>query len=651
MKDTIALWRPILVLASAGGLLLIGAFVIRSAFREGRRLAILEAGVILGTLVWLITEALSAFKAITVAGLAVSWGIAGCVAIIGLALAITNPTRREHVSKELEEFRRTVQSVSGGQFAVLAFITLCVLLLGIIAFTGAPNTPDSMTYHLSRVMHWQQDRSLDFYPTAIQRQLAFSPGAEMIVLNLQILAGSDRLANFVQFGAMLGCLIGASLLAMKLGGGRRAQILAALATITIPMGILQSTSTQNDYVVALWCVCFTVFTFVQMEQGPSNRLAVFSGMALGLAILTKITAVLYVPFIGLWFARHLARRRRLAAVGAVLTILSIATIMFVPYAIRNYGLYRNPLGISPSPELEKYTNETYGASVVVSNILRNMGLELTLPSLGMNQALQTTIQKAHDLMRININDPLTTWDREKFKIGFTTDENGASNPLQMILVALSALLLMWRREGKATTYMLCLAGGAFLFCLLLKWQPFHNRLHLPFFVLSLPLFAVVGEKYLRGGMLYVAILILGAIALPYVFDNPSRPALGHDSVFVRPRLEQYFYYPLGPNEFASHEAAAKLVSEAKCDRIGLVIDRQAPEYFVWVTAQAYVPQVRIEHIEVKNTSGILGTDFSPCAIIVRPPTGKTDMIYGGGHYISELQTETLRLYLISGSTP
>jgi hypothetical protein len=117
----------------------------------------------------------------------------------------------------------------------------------------------------------------------------------------------------------------------------------------------------------------------------------------------------------------------------------------------------------------------------------------------------------------------------------------------------------------------------------------------------------------------------------HAFSLPRRPpAFGPDSIFARPRLERYFYYPLGPNEFASYQAATKLVSDAKCDRIGLAVDRDAPEYFVWVTVQAYVPQVRIEHTGAKNTSGILSTDFGPCAIIARPLTGRTDMICGAG---------------------
>ena len=55
-----------------------------------------------------------------------------------------------------------------------------VVMAGLTAIVAPPNTYDSMTYHLPRVMHWIQNQSVAHYPTHIPRQLHFPPGAEFI---------------------------------------------------------------------------------------------------------------------------------------------------------------------------------------------------------------------------------------------------------------------------------------------------------------------------------------------------------------------------------------------------------------------------------------------------------------------------------------
>src|SRR5437764_14297858 len=107
-----------------------------------------------------------------------------------------------------------------------------------------------MMYHLARVSHWQQDASLAPYPTHILRQLYLQPGAEFVLLQLQILSGGDRLAGLVQWASMVGVLVGTSLLARDLGAHRPGALAASIVAASLPIGILEATSTQNDYVVA-----------------------------------------------------------------------------------------------------------------------------------------------------------------------------------------------------------------------------------------------------------------------------------------------------------------------------------------------------------------------------------------------------------------
>ena len=67
--------------------------------------------------------------------------------------------------------------------------TFCVALLSPV------QTYDSLSYHLSRVAHWAQNRSVAVYVTGIERQNMMGPFAEYAVLHLYILQGGDRLAG------------------------------------------------------------------------------------------------------------------------------------------------------------------------------------------------------------------------------------------------------------------------------------------------------------------------------------------------------------------------------------------------------------------------------------------------------------------------
>ena len=244
-----------------------------------RRLALLHASLAWGILMATSTEALGFFHALTRPAVATLWG--GAAVLLAAAVAV----RHRPWTGDL------LPSVRGVDPVVRVCLAGCAVVAAITAFialAAAPNTWDSMTYHLTRVMHWEQDRSLDFYATNIQRQLHLTPGAEYVTLHLHLLSGGDRLANLPQWFASMGSLFVVSLIAARLGATARGQALAALFCATLPMGILQSTSTQTDFVVAYWLACLVALVTDATTRTWPWMLAL--GAALGLATLTKATA-------------------------------------------------------------------------------------------------------------------------------------------------------------------------------------------------------------------------------------------------------------------------------------------------------------------------------------------------------------------------
>jgi 4-amino-4-deoxy-L-arabinose transferase-like glycosyltransferase len=498
-------------------------------------------------------------------------------------------------------------------------------------------------------MHRQQDRSLFFYATAIQRQLSFGPQAEMSILHLSVLSGSDRLANFVQYFAMVGCVVGVSLLAEKLGGGIDAQSFAALATMTLPIGVLQATSTQNDYVVSFWCLCFTLFVLEQIKKTDTDTLAGFAGVALGLAMLTKATAILFLAPVGTWFMIHLIHRNRFGAVRLFSMVAVVSIVIVFPHFFRTYRLYGNPLGITSGLELGKLTNDVFSPAIAASNILRNVGLQLASPMEGLNQLMQSGIGWAHARLGIDISDPRSTWQDLQFRMEFSMYEDSAGNPLHFLVVLFAIPCLVRSGSRGKTTYLLCLVSGFILFCALLKWQPWNSRLILPLFILAMPVVAVLLSGCLRKGRVFLPGILLAVGAIPYIFTNPSRPLIGSNNIFTGDRFHEYFANV--PDDPFIYDAAARMIGEARCDQIGLAGSPDGREYLVWVSNQIYNQNAHIEHILVRNISRKLQTDFTPCAIVVQYPIEEQVLGYENYNYQRMIGNERFSLYLTSERLP
>lgn len=85
-------------------------------------------------------------------------------------------------------------------------------------------------------------------------QLYYNPLAEYQILHLELLTNTVHYANFVQLFAMLGSCIAVSLIVNKMNGNKQLQLIAFLLTLTLPVGIFQATSTQNDFVVGFFMI-------------------------------------------------------------------------------------------------------------------------------------------------------------------------------------------------------------------------------------------------------------------------------------------------------------------------------------------------------------------------------------------------------------
>jgi 4-amino-4-deoxy-L-arabinose transferase-like glycosyltransferase len=602
----------------------------RNGAREGRESALLAA-VLMGILGVGVTELAGA------AGLFTRGAVAGTWAVLALALAGVLFKARRGAAQGggvLAPRAGRVEAALGTGLGLLA------ASVSLVAWAAAPNNWDSMTYHLPRVLHWIQNGSLGHYPTHVIRQLTLSPGAEYAVAQGELLVGSERLAAFVQTLAWLGCALVASLGAKDLGSGRLGQVVAAVFAATLPMAILQASSTQNDLVVAFWLLALAHFALraVRGEMGLINWLA--AGGSLGLALLTKATAFLYAfPFV-LWLAAALWRSRRAAPWRAALAAGVLAVLINAAPWARNLALFGSPLGGDHGA-----VNASFTPAIVASNLTRNVALQLSSPSPRWNRAVERAVLGLHAQIGIDVNDPRSTWKGSEFRVPARIagagaadadealfamlHEDQAGNPvhLLLLLVAIGAVLgmpqLRSRRAlvGSGAAVVL----GFLLFSLVLRWQPWNARLELPLFLLAAPAVATALEQVAFGSRTAVIGALLLVCSLPWVLLNATRPLVGPESVLATPRLAQSF--AARPALLAPLTEAARAVAATGCRRIGLMIGPDDPEYLLWAALRAggAAPE-RVEHVGVTNRSARKASEppfsgFAPCAVIVLAPAG------------------------------
>jgi 4-amino-4-deoxy-L-arabinose transferase-like glycosyltransferase len=590
---------------------------------ESWRSSVLSAALIWGVLVTGITEVLSLFRLITLNSVLTIWVI---ITIIIFFLYIRT-IKKQNLVAGLNANTNINEPIVHPKKPIYLFILLFGVIfvvgaVGVIALIAPTNNWDSMAYHMPRVVHWIQNRSVEHYPTNYLAQLYLSPWAEFTILNFQILSGGDRFANLVQWFSMVGSAIGVSLISKELGANLLGQILSSVIAVTIPMGILQASGTKNDYAVCFWLVCLAYYLLKSLKSSISIFDCLRVGMSVGLALFTKGTAYTYaLPFL-LWFFTGVIKQWRWKFWKPILLLATVVIMINIGHYLRNLDLFGTPIFNPP-----EYRINSTSFLLFVSNIIKNMSLHMAIPlDIVNNDFIEIGIIKLHNFLGVNINDPRITSAPE---MGFTIKslsifEDTAGNPLHFYLILISICLFLSRKEIKNQQpiifkYFIAVLSSFLLFCLLIKWQPWQSRLHITIFVLFAPFIAVVISKIANKKIcIYLAIILLQT-SLAWVFYNDSRPMLGENNIFVTSRIEQYFAVKKYLKD--DYVEAINFVKNQGCSQIGLLMPPERWEYPLWVLFQKDNNQVtRIEHLNVKNISSRKLNQYPynnnrPCAII------------------------------------
>ena len=504
---------------------------------------------------------------------------------------------------------------------LLLIVCSVVIITGLVAYVTPPQTWDSLSYHLSRVAHWAQEQSIWHYATGIDRQTSMPPGAEELVLNLYVVTQSDRLANFPEWLAMLGSLVGVSLIAYYLGAKTSGQWLAAGFAVTIPMGIVQASSTITDYVDTFWVVCAVVECLAYYKHNE-NRSLVYCSLASGLAILTKPTAIPFLIPFGCWLGYLLVKRHGLLSAskwGA--SSLVMVSAINAGYLIRNYltyGALSNPVDFS------NHFNQLHTPQGFIVTTLKNIGMQVGLPYLDkLNYAWFVMILKIAVKLGLDINDPRMTALGHFHVSPPSNYEDAASNPYHAYLIFIMFILMFFlvKKHGKPfLTYGLLAASTFLLFSVIFKWNAFGTRYDLAFFVLFAPVAGIIlgGFDKVKVGYLVTGLLFIGSF--PWLFSVVSRPLVANPEripgqVSILNNTRQNLYFANAPSVKDAYIKFTELIKSSNCNDIGLMLQGEDPEYLIWAMLGAPNSSLNIQWIVSGPTDKYSQAGFKPCAII------------------------------------
>ncbi|MBG6068907.1 glycosyltransferase family 39 protein [Micromonospora ureilytica] len=495
-----------------------------------------------------------------------------------------------------------------------------VLVELLVALLAEPNNFDSQTYHLPKVEHWVAQGDLDFWPTAIHRQVTIPPGAEYLLLHLRLLTGGDHLHNLVQWAAGVVCLLVAARITAQLGGGRRAQLLTAFVLATTPMVVLQATSTQTDLICAAWVACAATLALDGLRRRTGWGTLLGLGAATGLTAVTKTSGLIAVgPLLVLWGLAQLrlARTDRSAptgpaaagggrrswpvgglarTVGGSVLILVVAAVVVGPFLARVTAEFGHPLG--PPRLRESIPMERHDPASIVVNALRIGHTAFDTPLAPLRRAGADVIISGAEAIGVDPQDRAITFGRELFpEPAWYPDEDRVAFPLAGALAVIGAVIALARprriapeRAGSLRAYAVVVLTAVLLHTAMIKWQPWGNRLLLYAVVLAVPLAGLWLDALLRnraGGRRSVATVLAvtvlaasalaGVLALSYGFP---RRLVGSGSVFTTSDWDTRFLRrPQWADEF---RWAATAVQDSGARRIGLVQQNDNWEYPWWL---------------------------------------------------------------------
>jgi hypothetical protein len=547
--------------------------------------------------------------------------------------------------------------LSPAAWGVVGLGAAYVVVLATSALRYRPASSDSLMYHLPRVEHWIQNGTVAPYATHFPHQVEMAPLHEYSMLQLHLLAGTDRLDGLVSLVAYVVAAVAVAEAARLLGGDRRAQLVGGVLALTLPSAVLQASATHNDLFAATISTCLLVLLLAWPRQAPFLGHAAVTGSAAGLAVLAKGTLLVTIgpalfALAMLVAAREVRAGRVRRLTGALVVAAAVAVAVAGPFLGRNAELTGSVLGSDPDQQL--IVDPTL--EVTAANTLRHLagnfrigdgepGIQTAVGEVALRagwRAFEATGVAADD-QRYAMGFELDAFELVDHRRHQRTSEYGA-NPIHALLATAVVAAMVWglvRRRGEALGgrwerwCQIVLGGGLVaglvLMAGLLRWQMYATRFQIAPLLIFAALAGLLVARWGRAPRTALLALVVLA-SLPMAFANTGRPLVGDDPTIHGEPFAYLNPYVLpgaaGPSTNA-YDSVARTLGFSDCHALGLG-NRIQFEYPLWVALDHFDWEGTIASVEVTNdTVAAADPDFVPCAVLTENEHGLLELLAPG----------------------
>jgi hypothetical protein len=418
-----------------------------------------------------------------------------------------------------------------------AGVALAYLVGAVVIVVSPPNTPDAMTYHLSRVGYWLQHRSLYHWSTFDLRQTAFPINYELGLLWITTFVRNDMLVGFVQWAAVPVMMAGVVGLARIMGRTRPEAMFAALLLSTFPGVMLHTLSIKNDLLLGTLLVGALYLLLLGLRD-RRRGLLVIAALAVGIAAGVKTTLMMLGPGLAVW-ALLLGWQYgfgRLVRWG-VMCAAAFLLLGSYNYAL-NWIAYGHPLG---TPEFVQEESTSDASSIdLITNMARYTYQAADTSGLpaSVHRAKARLARSLFDLLGIPVTSDAAA------RVQFDLDEQplminnrtwlgpvGAVLLLAVIPYTISAV----RRRDVIRLGLVLMAWSFFVvLSLTVAWSPFKGRYVVMVAAVLAPLMAAWYRAPLpiRWGTSALALYMVAAA----VTMNARAPLTGEDAIWGQTRI-------------------------------------------------------------------------------------------------------------------
>jgi len=393
-------------------------------------------------------------------------------------------------------------------FTVLIIITL--LLEICVASLLIPRNYDSMVYHLSRVGYWAQFKTLRHFFTTNLRQTLYSVNGEVLLLWPYTFLKSDTAFSLLQWI----CMLFTSVLVYKASRlirlSKKQSLFSSFLFITLPLIVIESTTTQNDIVLTFFIFSTICFLMIGLRKSCDDHILI-SAVSLGIVSGIKATFFLAVPGIVVVLVYyylsgektsdflHYKKDKELLKKWIKYSLLFILLLGVYNYVLNFIGV-GNALGGKSDFAISDYSLEAF-----LTNLVRIMYRFIDfsgIPSKLIPSPLLSYISKIFkalfELFGIDYNlNSATICGVFSFTVNTRSCDSSYFGPLGFLIIlpvfffSTFRLFIKKRRDNLFKTCLIIMAGSVLIsYCTLLKYNSWVGRFFIMFVAFVSPLCGV-----------------------------------------------------------------------------------------------------------------------------------------------------------------